>query len=1223
VNRSCGRATCATLLLATLLSPFPSCAQESRLQELNSQIAQLVRQGKSADAVPVATEALKVALATYGAASAQVASALSTLGLTYYYQGKYPQAEPIFQRAVEIAEKAAGPDSPDFASDLSNLALNDAQQGKLSDAIPLLQRTVSIYEKALGPDNPKVALALNGLATMFVRQARYTQAEPLLFRAEVIFEKVLGPDRLDLVSALNGLADVYVHEGKYAQAEPLYQRSLAIYEKNLIPLHPEIANALNRLADAYLKDQKYALAAPLHQRALDMAEKVLGAQDIRLTTDLSDLALDYLKLGKYAESESLYQRALALYEKADGPDHPDVAQALNNLADVYSTEGKNAEAESLYQRALAIREKAFGPDDVRLGATLGDLAVLSMHEGKYVQAEALYQRVIRIHENSPSVDPHNAAAVLDNLANLYITTGRYALAEPLLQRALEMTQKAYGPESASTAYALNNLASLNLLEGRYDQAETLFKQSLAIREKALGPDHADVAVALVNLGNLYQIEGNLHAAKPLYLRALGIQVKALGKDDPTLANTYLSVANFLLAERSFPQAESFYQQALAIDEKVLGSNHPEVASDLDGLGLVYGEEGKYDAAEPLHMRAIRIREDAFGPDSPDVGMALQNLALMYDEEGKYAQAEPVYARTFDNIFHQFQYSFTYMTESDRLSYLGKVSGSFPAYFSFIHRFHEKDPALAGSMYNLLLWEKGFVAGSVANMRRMIEASGDTESQKLLAQLTEKRTQIAALLNVKPANREQWRSQIDQLQTEADNLEKALVARSTTFAEHKKLERATWRQVRDALKPGEAAVEFARFNYIDKRWTGATYYVALVVTHETRDNPQYIFLGDDKQVESGALVQFKQSVQSRGLSTEPETKLPGADAYQVIWKPLEKSLAGITRIDIAADGALNEIPLGIISAPDGKLEMEKYDLRLLSSTKDILLSSPSRLEATALLVGDPDFDLSVEKQQAAVRKLGLPVQRAAETDLALPTGNRGNEQPGVSTLPRLPGTGAEVSAIAAMMQKQAWKTAVYTGDEALKTVVEHTSSPRVIHLATHGFFLPDQQIEAQQPGDARAVRSEARPSAVSDPMLRSGLYFAGADRALAGNPSPPGLDNGILTALEAGNLDLTGTQLIVLSACNTGQGDVRNGEGVFGLRRALQEAGAQSILMTLWSVPDKETLDLMQRFYSKWLVGVEVHQALKEAQLEVREQVKADHDGKDLPYYWGAFVLVGR
>ena len=229
-----------------------------------------------------------------------------------------------------------------------------------------------------------------------------------------------------------------------------------------------------------------------------------------------------------------------------------------------------------------------------------------------------------------------------------------------------------------------------------------------------------------------------------------------------------------------------------------------------------------------------------------------------------------------------------------------------------------------------------------------------------------------------------------------------------------------------------------------------------------------------------------------------------------------------------------------------------------------------------------------------------------------------DQGNSSTLPRLPGTGAEVSAIAELMQEHHWRTNVYTNELALKRVVEQASSPRVVHLATHGFFLPDQQIKTERIG-----LGEIQPSGFEDPMLRSGLYLAGADRTLAGKPAAVGLDNGVLTAMEAGNLDLRGTELVVLSACNTGQGDVKNGEGVFGLRRALQEAGAQAVLMSLWSVPDKETQELMQRFYSKWLAGMEMHEALKEVQLEMREKVRQEHEGRDLPYYWGAFVLVGR
>jgi CHAT domain-containing protein len=341
------------------------------------------------------------------------------------------------------------------------------------------------------------------------------------------------------------------------------------------------------------------------------------------------------------------------------------------------------------------------------------------------------------------------------------------------------------------------------------------------------------------------------------------------------------------------------------------------------------------------------------------------------------------------------------------------------------------------------------------------------------------------------------------------------------------------------------------------------------------------------------------------------------------------------------------------------------------------------QKTALLIGNPLFDLSAEQQVAAERKLATDVangvlmapaaaqpSHSLDSDSAhLLASGRSRDMAAGQKLPPLPGTGAEVAAIAALMESAGWKTELFTEQMALKRVVAEARSPRVVHLATHGFFLPDQQVEAgQQPGltpsgpqagagsnaDGNAAsgagpRASAAFSAsgFEDPMLRSGLYFAGANRTLAGEASPQGaatgtgkggtngvataaddvagnaVDNGVLTALEAGNLDLTGTELVVLSACNTGQGEVKNGEGVFGLRRALEEAGAQSVMMSLWSVPDKETLELMKLFYAKWLAGTEKHEALKQAQLEMRQRVRSEHDGHDLPYYWAAFVLVGK
>lgn len=980
---------------------------------------------------------------------------------------------------------------------------------------------------------------------------------------------------------------------------------------------------LNVRSTQLYQQGRYAEALPIAIEALKAAEAAFGPDGAWVAADLSNLGLIYNGQGRYSEAEPVFQRALQVQEKVGGPEDRTVATLLSNIAFLYDNEGRYAEAEPLYLRAVRIHEKTAGPNHPDVAIDLNNLSALYHHQGRYAEAETLCQRALRIDEQALGPGNPKIGTDLNNFAALYYDEGKYAAAEPFYQRALSIYEKALGADHPVVAAALNNLATLSMDQGKYAEAEPLYQRAVRIGEKALGPRNPEIAKYLNNFALLYDQEGKEAEAEPLYLRALSIREEALGPDHPDVAISLNNLAGFYMDRGRYAKARPLYQRALQITEKSLGPEHPGVAKDLNNLAVLYHHQDLYAEAEPLYQRALRIKEKALGPDHPDVAVDLNNLAMLYGDEGKYAEAEPLYRRLFDNLFQQFQYNFSYMTEKERLGFLDTLDYNFPAYFSFVHRFRSKDPSLTGSMYDLLLWEKGFIAGSVADLRREIETSGDTEALKLLGQLTAKRTQIAAMLNTVPSNPELWRQQIDPLRSEANEIEKALVARSSAFAKRKQLERSTWQQVRDALKPGEAAVEFAQFRLYDKKWTDTRYYVALVITPETKGQPEYVFLGDDKKIEGDAILRFKHSVQTRGFLAEPEAELPGADAYELIWKPLETVLTGITRIYLSPDGVLNQLPLGIIPAPDGKLEMEKYDLRLLSSTRDILRSKPPPAEATALLVGNPAFDLSEEQQGAALQKLALPQQKATDltADLvpgALRLNGISRDQGNNSTLPQLPGTGAEINAIAELMQKLHWKTSVYTNDLALKTVVEDAGSPRVVHLATHGFFLPDQQIKPNSLGPA-----QSKPSELEDPMLRSGLYFSGADRTLAGKPAAEGLDNGVLTAMEAANLDLRETELVVLSACNTGQGDVRNGEGVFGLRRALQEAGTQAVLMSLWSVPDQETLELMDRFYTKWLGGMEIHEALKEAQLEIREQVRNRHSGKDLPYYWGAFVLVGR
>ena len=300
--------------------------------------------------------------------------------------------------------------------------------------------------------------------------------------------------------------------------------------------------------------------------------------------------------------------------------------------------------------------------------------------------------------------------------------------------------------------------------------------------------------------------------------------------------------------------------------------------------------------------------------------------------------------------------------------------------------------------------------------------------------------------------------------------------------------------------------------------------------------------------------------------------------------------------------MNQIPIGLLSDSTGKLLLEKYQLHYVNSTRDLLSAQATATSKSAVLLGNPKFDLVASAQNAATS----PAQS--------PASQRGVDIWG-GPLPPLPGTEEEVTTIDKLLRQSGWQTTLYTGDRALKTSIQRVQAPRIVHIATHGFFLEDQ------PAPDKSGRIVRLQGATDDPMLHSGLLFAGADRARSGT-APAGSDNGVLTAYEASQLNLEGTELVVLSACETGLGGQSNSEGVFGLRRALQEAGASAVMMSLWSVPDKETQELMALFYKYWLGGLEKPEALRKAQLEEREVVRKRY-GQDLPYYWGAFVMVSR
>ena len=912
----------------------------------------------------------------------------------------------------------------------------------------------------------------------------------------------------------------------------------------------------------------------------------VGAQEGRWR-ELVKQANELRAEGKYGEAVPVAEEAVRVAEKTFGGGHPALAMSLNLLGAIYDDEGKYAEAEPLFKRGLAIREKALGPDNPDVAKSLNSLAFVYYHEG------------------------------------------RYAEAEPLFKRALAIREKALGPENEEVAVTLNMLASVYQRQGEFAKAEALFKRSLAIREKILAADDPELARSLVSVATLYQEQGKYAEAEPLLRRSLLIREKALGPEHPDVAASLNALALVCEQQGKYAEAVPLYARSLAIREKALGPEHPDVAASLNNLARDYENQGKYADAEPLYKRSLAIREKTLGHDHPEVGFSLSNLATLYYAEGNSAQAEAYFEAALRNISKQFENNFTYMSEKDRLEFLSTVRPTFDAYMSFCLARCAADAGLVGSMYDLLLWEKGIVGTSAAALRAQVADGGDAEAVAIFDRLAAKKRESARLASARPDGWEQLQKRVDD---EANDLEQQLARRVSSIGEQRSAARASWRDVQKKLQPGEAAVEIVRFHFNDgKHWTRRFNYVALILTAQSEAAPAMVALGEARELEGDPLREYRMRVglrangTARGVAAVEKNEnggvAPKMSFFDAFWKPLEPALKGVERIYFSPDGALNQVALGDVAGGDGQFLMEKYDLRIVSSTKDIL-GGPRKATTndSAVLVGNPAFDLDEAQQRTALESLhAAPAATDAAPEAQEIASLRSRELES-GKLDPLPGTQIEVEEIATMLEKQRWQAHLYTREHALKETVMEVKGPRVLHLATHGFFEPDQQKADQRESDQHSATEQ--PANVEDPMLRSGLFFAGANRRLSGHATPADFDDGVLTAYEASQLNLQGTELVVLSACETGLGEVAAGEGVFGLRRALQVAGADSVLMSMWAVPDKETQELMVLFYEKWLAGEDKHVALRKAQLEMRARVKVRY-GEDRPQYWGAFVLVGR
>jgi len=999
--------------------------------------------------------------------------------------------------------------------------------------------------------------------------------------------------------------------GEYRKAEALFFKALDHGPRVWGKRSENMGSLLNNLALNFNYRGEYAKAEPLFEQALDLYEYVFGESHPRVAMALSNLALLYDNMGRYDKAEPLARRALKICERKLGTDHPQTADSLLRLAGLQKAKYGPQQVEPMYLRVLEIREARLGKDHPDVADVLNDLALLSEDLGRFGKAETYFLRALSIYESKLGKDHPRTATALQNLGLVCVAYGQHGRAEKLYRQALEIRTKRLGADHPLVGDVLNNLGNLAMELGKMDEAAVYHLNALRLREKKLSPDHPEIAQSLGNLAIVLNWLGKHDDAEQLYLRDLKITESVRGPEHPCVALVLNNLANHYADLQQYAKAQAHFERALKIYEKAFGPAHPDYALALANLASTYREQGQFDKSGELFARALAIKKARPGYTYIDIDSILFGLALVQESLGRTADTLQILDEQ-RRMARQFMAQvLPLLSPREQMSLLRKREERDMALALSLPLRHAKNQKVLAHSVEWLLNGKGLGLEAIAELSLSVRAGNSASPTR--AELLGVRRELArmALTRPLPGLEKDYQDRLTLLGKRERELTQQLAA-------DKQVTDTPWHtlaELRQSLTETSVFVQIARFmpRKLDgkpEEWKfQPARYVAWIVPKSGDVQLVDLDLADkidgvirsvrthlDKA--SGVILAKGEPEAEKVLRTELKA------LSDLVLAPLRFHLDSATEWIISPDGQLWLVPWAALPLDDKTYAVEKHALRFVVSGRD-LMSGPPPVQVSPkapVLFADPDFDALLD----------APVKGQAPLSGDFKLGK----------VQRLPGSAAEAEAIAEHLKPLAEAPArVLMGKQAVVAAFHKVRQPKYLVFSTHGFFLPDQESSlSDRDRVIRAVANDPKiANGTEDPWLRCGLLLAGCNHA---HHARPGSDTGVLTGREILSADLRGTELVVLSACDTGVGDVRVGEGVAGLREAFLLAGARSVLASLWQVPDRDTSLLMIRFFAHLARNKTPSEALRLAQQEML-RIRQEQQGAAHPHFWAAFTVTGK
>jgi tetratricopeptide (TPR) repeat protein len=1196
----------------------------------NNQVVQFYQQGQFEQALPLAEEALKIRIEILGEKHPNTLQSMNNLALIYQNIGWLSEALPLSEKNYRLTKEVLGEKHPSTLRSLNNLAGIYQTIGQLSEALPLFEKSYRLHKEVLGEKHPDTLGSLNNLALIYQALWQLSEALPLSEKSYRLHKEVLGEKHPDTLGSLNNLALIYQVMGRLSEALPLSEKTYRLTKEVLGEKHPFTLRSLNNLALIYQAIGQLSEALPLSEKGYRLSKEVLGEKHPSTLLSLNNLATIYKDIGQLSEALPLFEKGYRLHKEILGEKHPDTLTSLNNLAFIYQDLGWLSEALPLFEKGYRLTKEVLGEKHPNTLKSLNNLAFIYHEMGWLSEALPLFEKGYRLKKEVLGKKHPDTLTSLNNLAEIYRVMGRLSEALPLSEKNYRLTKEVLGEKHPNTLRSMNNLANIYQNMGWLSEALPLYEKSYRYRAEVLGERHPSTLTSLNNLAEIYQDIGRLSEALPLYEKSYRLYKEVLGEKHPETLSSLNNLALIYQALWQLSEALLLSEKGYRLTKEVLGEKHPDTLNSLNNLALIYQYSWRLSEALPLYEKSYRLSKEVLGEKHPNTLDSLSNLASIYDSIGRLSEALPLhkkcYRLTKEVLGEKHPDTLNSLTN---LAYIYQAQGKIDKAIKQLEKLVEGVEHLRSgdlSAENRQALFKKWVPGYFDLSRLYIEQSRFQDAFRL-AEMSKARTLLESLA-AKHAARQSGLTKTEQQQLQdydmrlADlNNQIGKALQDNRLDDRVRLETDKNQLINKLNKFHRELMakypKYARLSEVQiiSAQEGAKYLPknAVLISYLVNNNHVLAFtLQSDGKLTAhdlGEIPDLSKDLETYKHRLTSFTRTRGA-VEPLFSKPPELKTTNALSLKLGKylleplKGIIKDKPHWIIS-PNGPLATIAFETLRFENDKSLVIAQHqiSYVQSLSILAQLQKREKNYKrlKNRGTLLAMGAPLYEKTTatsnpntTDFANQMVRRGGDYSGALRQlnlkwKNLPGALDELLQLEKLFFLKKHRSRVYKQADATEAKLQHLNKFGILAKYRYLVFAAHGYLSSEVPALSSIVLGQVN--------------------------NPPDID-GYVTAGEWPSYDLK-SDLMVLSACETGLGKNIGGEGVIGLPYALYVAGNKNTLLTLWTISDKATTKFITSFFKKLKAGMGQIEALTATKREFLRDKKLSS-----PLYWAAFVLYG-